>query len=298
MFYECLDRMLAQGEWRWLISFYENQPWEKLAALCAKAHGVRTVSVQTAILSRYYLSYFLGAGEAARMPLPDIICTSGPAMQALLIEGGTPPDRLRLCGSIRYNTPWAQGAASEPLPPAPRAEILVALPIDTTLAAHLLRAIRESFPHGGQAEGVRFSIKPHPMCPIDGRRVGFSASVIDSSFTNLAEAFQRCGLVLFVGSTVGFEALAAGRAALRYRAKLLLDVDEVYGESVPICNDETLRDAVLRLVHDGPALPSSAAIHSLIAQPFAPFDGERMRAVFRVGQDIAEEAGASAARRP
>ena len=283
MFYETLRGMLAKGQWRWLITFYENQPWEKLAVLAARERGVRVAGIQTAVLSRYYLPYLLGKGEASQMPLPDVICTSGPYAQSLLKQGGNPSDRLTLCGSIRYEhlTNGGRAAPKNLLPPAPRSKILVVLPIDLLMAEHLLGAVRAAFSDGGVGEGLRFYIRPHPMFPIVLKKVGFPAQVVPSSFADLRQALHECGLVLFTGSTVGFEAAAAGKTVLRYKSELLLDVDEVYGSSVPVCSESTLRESVLMLAK-GNSATGGKHTQPIISQLFTPFNRERFKEILVV----------------
>ena len=277
MFYECLRGMLRRGEWRWIAIPYENQPWEKMIVLSAQESGIRVVGIQNAILSRYYLPYFLGAGEAERMPLPDIICVSGPYAYRVLIEGGNPPERLHLCGSIRY--PHVNGSSPQKLTSAPRSEILVILPIDPYMCEHLLAAIRAAFPTGGVEEGLRFHIRPHPMLPVRSEHIGFPAKIIPSDFHDLTAALRACGLVIFYGSTVGFEALAVRRAVLRYRCELLLDVDEVYDDVVPVCSDDDFRDAVLTLVRDRRHARSADSPQEIVPPLFASFDRRKLEDV-------------------
>ncbi len=281
MFYACLSRMLSSGSYRLIVTFYENQPWEKMAALAAKeTPGVRLLAIQNAIFSRYHLAFFLGKGEAERMPLPDAICTSGPQARDLLIEGGHRSEHLGLCGSIRYpHLAHGAGKQQAALPPAPASEILVTLPIDRTLAQDLLAALGCAFPDGGQAEGIRFHIRPHPICPFKQEEIGFPAQTLSSGFGNFRDALKRCGLVLFAGSTAGFEAMALGRRAIRYRAELMLDVDESYGESCPVATEQTLRSTVLKQAEQAQNSEGSH-LQPVLAKLFTPPSSEGLRQTF------------------
>lgn len=276
--YECMREMLRQGEWRWIVLPYENQPWEKMITLCAQERGVRVAGLQTAILSRYYLPYFLGEGEAQRVPLPDVIFTSGPYAHRVLVEGGNPPERLHMCGNVRYPhlTNRATGGLSQIPNPASRSEILVALPIDPHMSEHLLAAIRRAFPTGGVEEGLRFHIRSHPMFPVKREEIGFPAAIVPSNFQDLTETLPAFGLVIFCGSTVGFEAIAAGRAVLRYRSELLLDVDEVYDDNIPTCSDDDLHEVLLGLVQDGERTWAPGHTDRMAPPLFAPFDREKL----------------------
>lgn len=278
LFYECFSRFLKKEGVGLVVTFFENQPWEKLAAVAARRNGTRLVGIQTSLFSRYMLSYPLGSGEADRMPLPDVICTSGPAAQKLLIEGSHSPERLRMCGSVRYRH-LHRDNGSQKLPPASRREILVILSIDRTLSLHLLSATRRAFPDGGRFMGLGFNVRPHPLCPIQQADVGFPARINDNPRSPLEEDLRRCGMVLFVNSTAGLEALAHGRPALRFRSEWLLDVDEWCGPDVLVCTEETLRDSLMALVQNSRAGLESAVLESIVSQYLAPLHEDLLKKI-------------------
>ncbi len=273
LYYECLIFMLRQVPCNWLVYPYENQPWEKLTVLAARNAGFRTIGVQHAAWSKFYMSLFQGNSDAGRMPSPEFILTSGEYSQNLLESNGIPPKRLRMCGSFRHGhlANSESGPSDEPLPPAPRTEVLVVLPIDAPMSDHLLLAIRNS---RQGTEGLRFHIKPHPSRQIDVERLGFPAVAAPK---DIVEAFERCGTVLFVGSTVGPEAVAMGRAVLRYRPELLLDVDpsEAYGDSIASCDDSDLLEKLIELIQ---AAETPQAEEQ--ASTFAPLDRDLLAEVF------------------
>jgi len=282
MFYECLRSMLRTGEWRLIVYPYENQPWEKMLCLCARGRKIRTVGIQHAIFSSYSMAYFLGASEAGTMPLPDIICASGPYPERLLVEGGTPRNRLRLAGSVRYGHLTGNGTERPSLEhkPAPMTEILVALPIDIHMVRHLLAAIRDAFPSGGVEEGLRFHIKTHPMCPLRDKDIGFPVVRAPDDFR---QAVEMCGLVIFAGSTTGPEAIAMGRKVLRYRPEMLLNVDpsEAYSDSIPTCSEENMRDSVLTLIHDSTRQESGEIAEATSRKLFAPLEPKVLLEIFQ-----------------
>lgn len=271
MFYECLRRMLSRGAWCWLVYPYENQPWEKMIALCAKERGIRTMGIQHAIFSSMSLSYFCGQSEAHQMPLPDIIGTSGTYPRRLLREGGVDVERLCLIGSVRYDHPRVQ------LKAAPTTDILVALPIDRSLVSHMLAALRDAFPSGGQGDGLRFYIRPHPMCPV--RRIDFPAELANG---DLSQYLEQCGLIIFSGSTIGPEAAMLGRKVIRFRSEYLLDIDpaEIYGDLISTCSAITIRDVVLGEVRNGSLMSHAVRLQDLSRQLFQSVDPKAFHAVF------------------
>ncbi len=283
LFYECANEMPQRGNWRWVIFPHENQPWEKLAVLAARQSGVRTVGIQTAIISRYYLPHLLGKGEQTFMPLPDLISTPGPAFRNLLLEGGIPPERLIMTGTIRYPqlNKIKTFTAEPPLrPAAEQKQVLILLPIDRCLAEHLLYALQAAFPDDGESAGVRLQVRSHPMHPLDLSRWGLKNQAAPSGFQDLDQSLLTADLVLFAGSTVGLEALAARRKVLRYRSDSLLDVDEIYGDQIPVCRDQTLRQAVQRGLSDD--FVDSLQARNFIESLFSPLEVETLAQIFAV----------------
>lgn len=283
LYYECLQGMLSKGSWRHLITFYENQPWEKLQVLAARAKGVKTVGIQINTFSRFYLSYGLGLGEETRLPLPDTIGSSGEVPHRLLMEYGIPSSSIQLCGALRY--PDLVERLSKPDPKAPskteRSRILVVLPIDPVLTRHLLEALVQAFPDGGAEAGLHFVIRPHPIYPIPRSWVCLPATLAAATLTNLQENFSSCGLVLFTASTVGFEALAEGKAVLRYRSPRLFDLDEVYGTWIPVVSDSNLRAQLLACVQEESLAYTREDAVRLISASFRPVDRKGLLALFR-----------------
>lgn len=281
--YECLRGALAQGSWRCLIASYENQPWEKLQVLAARAEGIRSVAFQINPFSRFWLSYGLGGRGVDRTALPDTIGSSGEAAHRLLLEYGTPASILSLCGSLRYPelAKRLHGSDGPAADTARRCRILVALPIDPILTRHLLEALAESFPDGGAGEGLAFVIRPHPMCPLHKGWVRFPAEFSRAGFTNLQEELDSCGTVLFAGSTVGFEALAQGKTVIRYRSPRLYDVDESCRPYIPAASDPDLRARLLACVREGWAAGDREDALLLTRGFFAPLNREAVRVLFR-----------------
>ncbi len=292
LFYECMKGMLSQGDWRVLVSFYENQPWEKLQVLAARSAGVRTVGIQANLLSPLYLSYGLGGTEQDHPPVPDRIGSSGQAMHQLLLEFGVPPSSLVLCGAVRYADLLERFARTQPGPVSERGplRVLVVLPIDPVFSRHLLEALRLAFPEGGEEAGLQFVIRMHPVHSIPRSWVEFPASWSETTFTNLQEEMRSCEAVLFTASTVGFEALAAGKIVVRYQPPHLLDLDEPYGAQVPVVRDSNFRAELLAHLNAGRSAHSAAETERLIRSVFQPVDPDRLLELFKEDHALVEPA--------
>ena len=162
----------------------------------------------------------------------------------------------------------------------PRSEILVVLPIHKPMVNHLLHALQAAFPDGGSSKGLRFSVRPHPLCPISASDVRIPARIFSSRFDNLHDTLEDCGSVLFIGSTVGLEAIRSVKPVLRYRSNTLLDIDSVYGPSIPVCDDATLREKVLELVEHGYTEKMWDSAQGTVAELFSPWEPQRFLEIF------------------
>lgn len=272
VFFACICGFLKAERPSLVIFPYENQPWEKMLVLAARAQGVSTLGYQHgAGLARLRLAYFQGKEEHEFAPLPDVIVTSGPYAYDMLSEGGTPPDRLIMGGSLRYQY-LCRDQQSVPLPPeGSPIRILVALPIEPAWAEHLLDALRRSFPDGGRSEELEFVIRPHPMAPVSLQSFAWPAVIGNGA---LEEAVRPCALVMYTATSTGVEALAMGRKVLRYRSELLLDLDVaafIGDESIVDCGDHDMRAKVLALARESAEPRARAkAVTKDIGRVFVP----------------------------
>lgn len=261
-FRECAARFLARTRCATVVYPWENQPQERMLALAAADSGARTVGVQHSTIPSLQLSYFLGAGEATWAPLPRTLIVSGEKPMSDLAADGWPRERLVLGGSRRFAP---HSSSCSPLATAPASSVLLLLPIDRVHARHLLAAAARV----DAGLGFRFLVKCHPAEPILPEQWGFSAEAAPAA---MDAALARCGLVAFTGSTAGLEALAAGRAVLRYRPDSALDVDpcDALGDGdLPTAGDADFQAALERL--RGGSTPSQAALR-LLAGLFGPVD--------------------------
>lgn len=270
VFSQCMLKLLESEQFAALIYPYENQPWEKLLVLNARSCGVGTIGYyHSAGLARFTLSFFHGAGESDYHPLPDLIVTSGSYAQELLRTGGTPSDRLVMGGSLRFQYLLTD---DEPVPIASSGEtvkVLVALPLDGTLARHLLHALRRAFPDGGRAEGIEFSVKLHPVGSITEKSIQWPAAVLPGRFVDV---LRPCHIVIYSGSSTGLEALALRRRVIRYRSELLLDLDVaalIGGHDIVDCSDHDLRTTLLSVART-PAPSSEKEWSESLKRIFSP----------------------------
>jgi hypothetical protein len=282
LFYECMVAFLSMGKLKAVVFPYENQPWEKMIALAAKAvrkvAPVKVVGCQHSTVPKNFLPYFLGKDERDLLPLPDVIMTSGDYTTRLLKEGGAPGDRLMVSGNLRYQNLKADFALSTKRPDLKK--ILVVLPLDLRSVRSMLGALKRAFPDFGSSEGLEFFLKIHPVFYHSKDEVVrvFPVTVLEGTFD---AAMEKCGTVLSGGSTAGIEAWMAGRNTLRYRSELLIDLDpcEVLGpDEIRVCSDHNLRQQLLDSIFSGTEKPpSQKRLEEFRNSLFAPLSKEAIR---------------------
>jgi hypothetical protein len=259
--YELYLRFLGAQGIRTLIFPWENQPWEKLLVLAARLKGVKTVGYQHSTVPVFALPHFLGRNEAAFLPLPDRILTSGESSLSVLKQGGVPGDILRRAGSFRH-----LGFRPPPLAPSAAVSrgcrILVLLPLDLAYSRSMLRALNRAFPEGGRTEGLDFRLRPHPAYPYSNEDVIKLYPKAEMDTSSLTESLAASRVALFDGSTAGVEAWLAGCRVLRFRPELLLDLvpyEMIRSDEIPVCDESNLRQALLELARNTSFEPPSAA---------------------------------------
>lgn len=263
LLHDAAVRLLSERPWKALMLAWEGQPPERLLSLAARGRGVRVVGSQHTTVSPFQLPFLLGAGEAEWAPFPDALLTTGSRPRRILAEGGVPEARLRGGGSRRFRAPGPVEAA------APGSELLVVLPVDRLRTRHLLGALARAYPRG--VHGTEVAVKPHPGDPGVAVVLPFPARIASEP---LPEALARARAVLFTSTAAGLEALAAGRAALRYRPDPLLDVDpcDVLDDAaLATTGDEGFKEALDGILRD-PRRPAPAAITAAYAELFEPLD--------------------------
>jgi hypothetical protein len=224
----------AQGV-RNVIYPFENQPFEKLMVAAWKryAPSVNLIAYQHSTYGRYYLSYFLAAGEAQYLPMPDWIVASGDLTFKLLQEGNWPQERLLKGGSLRYEylfdpAPRDNERTSDP------AAVLVVFPSSRAYSKVLLNDLCEIYGKSSPIESakpVQFILKCHSGAPLhkllergDALPPGFVST--DAPIRDLLPQINAC---LYLGpTTVCFETIWLGIPTVKYRSDLLdLDIAEV-----------------------------------------------------------------------
>ena len=244
-----------------MIYPFENQPWEKLFCLAWRecAPAVRLIGYQHTWVPPLLLPYALGAGEQARVPLPDWIVVNSEFNLRVLKEGGFPEALLVNAGALRHEYLHAPPAARPPAAASPQwRTVVVAFPQLAAPSSHLLADLIEQFREplildALDRRPVRFLLKFHPSLPAwklwHGRlRL---PDWMELSKEPMSRVLPEANLLLYASPTSSWwEARFSGVPVLKYQPDLLdMDAGQAAFEApVPVCNRSTLRSSITAMM--------------------------------------------------
>jgi hypothetical protein len=225
---EAFTRRLAQtgASVARIIFKFENQPWERALCWGTKRHlpAATTVGFQHARAPSLYLNYYLAPGEAEEAPLPDRVVTIGKHTAGLLSLGGYAPQQVRAGAALHIPVPVFDGnQAGETRPEAPT--VLIAGSYGAEESYELASIAFGLF---GEDDGVDVVLKCHPSMPYKDfqhlMRTSMPAHVrlSDEPITDLT---VKSSLMVYTGSMVSVQALAAGLPVVHLRSEFDLDLD-------------------------------------------------------------------------
>lgn len=212
---------------------YENKSLEKLLLLGLREApcGGRIVGYQHTSVTPRHATLLFGPGEAERTPLPDRIATAGAVTLAYLEAHGRYPRGLLVeaCALRQPPRPLLERRVT-----AGSTRVMFALSSSVAELRAALRLLLEAAELRGEWQ---FAIRPHPEFPVARLpaelRSAVGTRVLDFSATPLDENLAWADVVAYASSTVGLEALMAGRAVINVDFGEPLEADPVL-EPVPL----------------------------------------------------------------
>jgi len=233
-----------------IIYTYENQPWER--AMCWEARrellDTKLVGYQHARASKLLLNWHLASGGEPEAPLPDHIVTVGQLTADLLSHGGYTPGQLRVGGALNAENRLPTSPPAPSLSDGPQEKVvLIAASYSSEETAELATVAGLLY---GPDDGVQVILKCHPGTPLERirqfARIDLPAHVTVSS-EPIESLMLRSSVMVYSGSTVCIEALAAGLPVIHLRPRFDFDLDPL--DSVPetrltATGVEELRNAV------------------------------------------------------
>lgn len=237
-----------------IIYIYENQPWER--ALCWAARRrfpeATLVGYQHAGVPGLLMNFFLAPGGEPAAPLPDRVMTVGKLTARLLCSNGYAPGLIRAGGALHAGS-MLRARAQDSRPPSSGDTPIVlfgssdGLEETEELVDLAIRLFDED-------DGIRVVVKCHPLRPIEmiSSKIGEKLPAhVESSEDSIIELMLQSSVMVYSGSTVGYEALALYLPVVHLRTQFDLNMDPL--EAVPQARLEAtgleeLREKVLWLL--------------------------------------------------
>ena len=215
-----------------IIYKYENQPWERALCWGAKRYlpQSKLVGYQHARAPLLYLNYYLAPGEETVAPLPDRVVTIGEHTARLLSSDGYGPGRIRVGGALHIpGLDARRRPTGESLIPASdatvHAPVLVACSYGLEEASELADLAARLF---DEDDGVGVVIKCHPAMPFRNCQQlmrGPLPKHVRVSEEPITDLISKSSIMVYTGSMVCVQALAAGLPVIHLRPEFDLDLD-------------------------------------------------------------------------
>jgi hypothetical protein len=208
-----------------------------------------------------------GTAVEGDRPLPDVFICNGVSLARHLESDGVPRDRVALCGPQRLAGLVAfqqRGQSRDELRSAlgfsgPAAVVFVALAVRERDTEALFGALFEALDGRGD---VRLIIRTHPNRPAGDPALQAAIDAIGSDRVHavplgadLYEWLALSDVMVCIGSTVAFEAMALGIPAIVFQNPATFDVNGLneYRDALFVVRDGRELGAALRAVSDGAA---------------------------------------------
>lgn len=219
----------------WGLYLWENQGWEQgLLHAWQTRQQAPLAGYQHATLPLLDIRSFESPGVFA-LPypkrLPTMIAVNGAAARQALLQGGLPPERVRVVEALRYQYLGVADrsvAAKAPQHP-PTLLMVTGYMVDETLS--MLDLLRRTVAEDPQLAGWRLWIKPHPYLKVEPllarAAYGLVVTVVKE---NLAGLWRQADIVYAANSTSAtIEAAFGGRPLIVHLDGDQLNLNPLYG---------------------------------------------------------------------
>ena len=270
---------------RALIEEFENMIPEKPLILGFRRSfpAAKLVGFQHGTLNPLLLSQFITAGESEFAPIPDTVVCNGAFFRDILIQEGLPPGRAVVGPALRYGHLWQKFGKENSRSHEPGL-ILIPLPLVLDNAVELLTKVIRVFEN---LESLRIRLKPHPMSLRESIFRAAQIKELPSHFEfvsgEMDEWLERAQLVIGLGSSTVYEALAAGVPVIVVARETALNFNPLawyLDLNQEFCVPEDIRAEALRLLALSPEELTDYRQRAteVLSSSFQPVSEEAMRA--------------------
>ncbi|MCX5788580.1 MAG: hypothetical protein NTX64_08795 [Elusimicrobia bacterium] len=251
------ERALKAAGSKVAVSFFEHWSYGRAFAEGARRAGAISAAMQHASVCWEKTFHrlepeheFHGKPDGCAAPKPSFLFAAGAAGKAVYEESGHRPENVFLTGSARYDHICEPAAA---LPPRRSPlTVLLALSLEGDIEIEMIEAACIA---ARGADGVRLECRNYPFTRIEERpRFRRLAKEIGVTGGTLDEDLARADLILVSYSTVGEEALIAGKPVWQWLPAGYFGSGLAEAVEIPrFASPASLREALLRFAKD-PAL--------------------------------------------
>lgn len=271
-----VGRLLAVSQLRALVYRVEFQPFER-AILAGVRSRIPTVGFQHSTFGRNYLPYFFDPGGLSldagtvprdRMPLPDVFMATGNYPRDVMIANGFPPDRIEVCGPVRYAKLLAFRRTR---PPGSAIRVDLDLPRNAPIfvvagsvsrgeSVALLTTLRDALTRLSRRPYVVF--KSHPALPLDAAFARMVEGVVARDGyrilhpdTPVHEYIAAADGVVLTGTTVGLEAIVLGVIPIVFESAAVFDaksMQEIAQACFVVHDGDEMARAMTAVIEDDP----------------------------------------------
>jgi len=280
--YQAMKRLLARSGARVVAYPYEEKGVERaLVRAAGERPGVRTLAYGHPVHTRAHLALRTRRG-APNPPAPDGLLATGPEAARFLVEwGGKPATRVVAVGSPRHLTPRPRTGGRRERGARLRVLVVVGHAFELTTFASLVQSRPDlADTHEVLVRSYRFNWHDEQAQAIR-RLQAFAPSIRVDDQESLVDQLAWCDAVVFESTTVGVQAMLAGRLAVHtalhdvFPADPLLGHEEVFARCA---SADALADALARAAALGEEETARivARQRELATAILAPLDAERL----------------------
>jgi hypothetical protein len=213
---------------------YEGNPWERafIAGIKKSNAKTRMIGYQHTVIPQAAANMFQSPREINRIPLPDIVLTTGEVPADILQKHGAfPKERIKISCALRFQyldemqvqprrRPDSQGTI----------RVLVAL----CGVKETLPLLRYAIDQACSVKHIDFLIRAHPVLPFEQLRLWIDdidmlpSNMKISNGTTVMEDIMASDSVLYWGSSVALEGIRMGKPVIHFNQDDFLSYDPLF----------------------------------------------------------------------
>jgi len=213
---------------------YEGNPWERAFIVGIKrgSPNTRIIGYQHSVIPQVAVNMFQSYRELKKIPLPDVLLTTGEVPADILQEHGAfPKERVKISCALRYH--YLDKIKKQPrhrMSGHGKIRVLVAL----CGVVKTLPLLRYAIDQACSFQHIDLLIRTHPVLPFDQLQVligdvrSIPSNIKISHGSTVMEDVLSCDAVIYWGSSVALEAIRLGKPVIHFNQGDFLSYDPLF----------------------------------------------------------------------